>query len=98
MYYQGPPYASPDGKKFEFFDCYQRKFKYVLKTIGEGKNVVFTLIAEDGTTHKTIGQNVTGQQLHFMDVLAKQKPITGSFIIQASSDTPIKFGLREELR
>lgn len=98
MYYQGPPYASADGKKFEFFDCYQRKFKYVLKTIGSAKNLVFTLIAEDGTTHKTAAQNVDGQHLHFMDILAKQKPITGSFLLSATSDTPIKWGLREEVR
>lgn len=98
MYYQGPSYASADGKTFKFFDCYQAKFKYCLKTIGTANNLVFKLIAKDGTTHTTPRQNVSGQHEHFMDVLAAQKPITGSFLLVATSDTPIEWGLREEVR
>jgi len=99
MYYAGPPYASADGKSFVFPDCYQVKHVYCLHTFGASKNVVFHLVSEDGKIkHDSAAQNVTGHQLHFMDIIAAQKPVKGSFSLTATSDTPIQWGLREELR
>lgn len=99
MYYSGAPYASADGKSFTFPDCYNKKHVYCLHTFGTSENVVFHLVSENGKVkHDSVAQNVTGHQLHFMDIIAAQKPIVGSFELRATSDTAIKWGLREELR
>lgn len=93
--YQGPGYHSTDKKTFIFLDCWSAKNDYWFKTVGSAKNLKFKLTQRSGLEHITAPQNVDGIHDHNMQAIAAQKPMTDSYVLTVTSDTPVSMSLRE---
>jgi len=95
MLYQGPGYATSDGKKFRFLDCYKARYNYWFKTVGPETTLHIDLFQKNGLEHKVDVKTVYGIQDHDIQAIAAKKPMTDSFVLTVTTDTPVEMSLRE---